>query len=918
VKAEFDSDGNSVSYKYDPIGRQSEIRYDEQNSITYTYDKAGNRRTETYYAEGTQWSNTYDELGRLLSFKDPNNQVTQYEYHDDGQLKAVIDAKKGRTEYEYHEDGQLKSVKDALNQTTTYEYNDREGRITKIILPDTSKETTYTYDDTENSVTVKDFNGEEIKYVYDEAGSLLRKELLSLGTSVSYDYDEETRTETIVSARGTTVYQYDESGRLLSRKDPEGPYIDGDGASIEYVYDENRVTVKTSHWEIVYEYNEDGTLKSVTTPEGTTEYRYEDGLLVKTIFPNGTAEVIVYDPLGRIDVMKTVKIDPVTEAELEVLASYDYEVDDAGNREEVIDHNGRKVEYEYDELNRVIEEKISNPLDASEDGRTITYVYDAVGNLDYKGDTVAGDTDFVYNRLNQLVKSIYNGEETIYTYDDNGSLDTRVVGDYSVDYDWENDGENRLQSVVINDGGTITNIEYEYNEQGIRTSKKVNGVETNYLIDELQPYAQVLEEYDALGNLQNAYVYGNDLVSQSDNNETLFYHVDGLGSTRVLTDESGNIEESYNYDAYGNLIIGDASENAYLFAGEQRDIETGLDYLRARYYDPTLGRFISRDAYAGNLSDPMSQHKYQYAHANPVVNTDPSGYFTMKEILGALKISSILGAGSGAIIGGIADGWKGAAQGSVFGAIAGPIMTLGTIAGAYGIAASGLASVAVSTAYIGTALTVIGAGLGIYETITAETERQRLAAIASLILLGAGMLGARPQFNKFRKSYAGRGTFINKGKPPTNPGEEAELKIAKYLANRLKIDIIKVDPKINPSTGKLSSTADYKLRSLSGKTLELKTRTTANKRNIINKTNKNIQSENQVLVVKKGNFSDEILDDIGRQLVDLPRTRKRGNLNPTKSTGIQKDRIYIFQVDDSGNYEFFDQYTRLGVNQRLW
>jgi len=93
----------------------------------------------------------------------------------------------------------------------------------------------------------------------------------------------------------------------------------------------------------------------------------------------------------------------------------------------------------------------------------------------------------------------------------------------------------------------------------------------------------------------------------------------------------GGVSESYNYDAYGNLIAGNGSENPYLFAGEQRNVETGLDYLRARYYDPTLGRFISRDAYQGSLDDPMSQHKYQYAHANPVVNTDPSGYFSLTE-----------------------------------------------------------------------------------------------------------------------------------------------------------------------------------------------------------------------------------------------------------------------------------------------
>ncbi|MBP0011483.1 RHS repeat-associated core domain-containing protein, partial [Roseofilum sp. Belize Diploria] len=156
------------------------------------------------------------------------------------------------------------------------------------------------------------------------------------------------------------------------------------------------------------------------------------------------------------------------------------------------------------------------------------------------------------------------------------------------------------------------------------------------------PYAQVLEEYDALGNLQAAYTYGEDLISRVEGGETSFYHIDGLGSTRLLTDAFGGVSESYNYDAYGNLIAGDGSDNPYLFAGEQRDVETGLDYLRARYYDPTLGRFISRDAYQGSLDDPMSQHKYQYAHANPVVNTDPSGYITLGEQLSALSVQSVL------------------------------------------------------------------------------------------------------------------------------------------------------------------------------------------------------------------------------------------------------------------------------------
>lgn len=134
-----------------------------------------------------------------------------------------------------------------------------------------------------------------------------------------------------------------------------------------------------------------------------------------------------------------------------------------------------------------------------------------------------------------------------------------------------------------------------------------------------------------------------DLVSQQQGGRQLFYHGDGLGSTRALTDAAGGVSDTYTYDAYGNLLgSAGSSENAYLFAGEQRDLETGLDYLRARYYDPSTGRFISPDAYEGTLSDPISQHDYQYAHGNPVVNTDPSGYVTLAEQLTAFSVHATL------------------------------------------------------------------------------------------------------------------------------------------------------------------------------------------------------------------------------------------------------------------------------------
>ncbi len=97
---------------------------------------------------------------------------------------------------------------------------------------------------------------------------------------------------------------------------------------------------------------------------------------------------------------------------------------------------------------------------------------------------------------------------------------------------------------------------------------------------------------------------------------------------RMLADMDGNITDTYDYDAFGNLTSRTGeTENNYLYCGEQYDSTTGYYYLRARYMNPKSGTFISMDGYSGSIADPVSLHKYLYANANPVMNIDPSGYF---------------------------------------------------------------------------------------------------------------------------------------------------------------------------------------------------------------------------------------------------------------------------------------------------
>ena len=121
------------------------------------------------------------------------------------------------------------------------------------------------------------------------------------------------------------------------------------------------------------------------------------------------------------------------------------------------------------------------------------------------------------------------------------------------------------------------------------------------------------------------------------------YIYDGHGSSRLLTNEAGRITDRYDYDACGNLLKKEGdTENDFLYTGEQYNANTGLYYLRARYMDPSTGTFISMDSYQGSLYDPVNLHKYLYANANPVMYTDPTGYFSLAEFSIADGIQSTL------------------------------------------------------------------------------------------------------------------------------------------------------------------------------------------------------------------------------------------------------------------------------------
>ena len=212
------------------------------------------------------------------------------------------------------------------------------------------------------------------------------------------------------------------------------------------------------------------------------------------------------------------------------------------------------------------------------------------------------------------------------------------------------------------DGTHDTKYDYAYGDDGVRIGQTVTNdtdddgsfadetpVETVYLVDGNNPtdYAQVLEEKDAAGNVTKTYTLGLDVLAQQtpaiESGSTLFLLRDGHGSTRGLVDATGQplAGQVFRYDAFGNRLDTSDALTTLLYSGEQTDA-TGLQYLRARYYDPASGRFNRLDPFAGNVKDPQSLHKYLYCHVDAVNGVDPSGefFFTLGGLLYGHSLSS--------------------------------------------------------------------------------------------------------------------------------------------------------------------------------------------------------------------------------------------------------------------------------------
>lgn len=213
---------------------------------------------------------------------------------------------------------------------------------------------------------------------------------------------------------------------------------------------------------------------------------------------------------------------------------------------------------------------------------------------------------------------------TSYAYDTSGNRTSKRPPTGSATCD-AYDQANRLVSIKTGTGSSCTSPTtvgtYSYNAAGLRMSKAAGGVTTSATWDPSGSLPLLLEDKTSASTLDYVYGPGGQVLEQVSSAATLWYHHDQGGSTRALTDAAGTVQDTYQFDAYGNTVATTGSAaNPFLFTGQYRDPETSLYYLRARYYDPTTGQFISRDPVV-----PLTRSPYAYVRGNPLNSTDAAG-----------------------------------------------------------------------------------------------------------------------------------------------------------------------------------------------------------------------------------------------------------------------------------------------------
>ena len=549
------------------------------------------------YSDGNSHT-TYlkrDSQGRVVERKNPSGDVEYYEYGNSDTPIKIVKADGKQLTYELDSEGRILSQSEVSDgeskKLLEYRY-DENGNISEAT--GNTGTSTYKYDNSGNILNYTDIFGKTINYTYDERGNLSKLE---------------------VAGESPTVYTYDSEDRIIS-------VIYGDNKTVSYEYVENTtITHLPDNKTIVEKYNDSGELveKKYTDDAGniiykiSLEYDGEDRIskryvvLSKDNKESNTKERALTDQ------------DTLTATSENVSSVEDTVSDNSGNNTDFI-----KLEYRYSytDNSQLKSESIVSDIGTKD----ISYSYDNAGNRTSEI-IKTGDkeevTTFTYDESNRLIKKQSPKKTTIYSYDKNGNRISATSDGEKFSYTY--DINDNLTGIKKND---VTIFEATYDAMGERVlTKELNSdgtLESKYRLNDVSfEDTQVLSVYN--DSSKTDYIYGNErTVELSTGTDSTFITdekesaLGRIGEENTFYTPFGDKEDTNFIDTQKALITG------FGFDGEWKDI-TGLYYLRARYYDPNTGVFLSEDSVSGDIESAISLNGYSFVENDPVNYTDPSG-----------------------------------------------------------------------------------------------------------------------------------------------------------------------------------------------------------------------------------------------------------------------------------------------------
>jgi RHS repeat-associated protein len=700
LTAHTDGDGDKTTYDHNADGWVTSITSPRGNAAGASaadftehldYDGAG-RVTRVTDPLGHEADVSYDGDGNRTSVTDALGHTTHFDYDDADRLLKVARPDASAITYHYGTDGSLASVSDGLGHSTSYAY-DNLDRLTAETDPD-GRSTHDAYDANDRLTSLRDARGEVTSYQYDAAGELTHESYTDPGThAVSFTYNQRGERTSVTDGIGQSVFTYDALGRLTSSSTPGpiarlAPDLSNPGAlgtqeKVDYEYDPAGRITKVSYPSIL--------------PDGTSVDTTQAGQRIAV----GVRPVVKrrYDDAGRL-----VEIDDFKDRRF--LFAYDAD----GNLTGAQDPNSTSTAYAFDRAGELMHATTTGPNGAildlpyqrnangqitqsaasaalSSTPETFSYDNDGrltAGTVAATGSLTVGREQETYDNGDRLTSIGIPNAPIALTYDDADQLTKAVVSGANAEsatYQFDANGNRTSQTDTV---GTSVGYDYDQANRLVRFRNRLSTAATalgSHLSSSLTATTPIDEtfRYNGLGqradlvwdNAEGAaapiledkthlFIYGPgglplEIVDLAGN--ARFYHHDAIGSTRALTDQDGHAVAYSDYSAYGRPLNRiDTALNPIGFAGQYTDAANGLIYMRARWYDPRTGQFLTRDP-LGFASG--SQNPYGYVEGDPENATDPLGLCSLRtaraaaltQMNQALSMAMFMAASSGSIEG---------------------------------------------------------------------------------------------------------------------------------------------------------------------------------------------------------------------------------------------------------------------------